>query len=166
MLSALRSLDALIDRLPISPRFFRFCVVGTSGAAVSFVSLGLLYWALPSTWGNWEHRVALAGSICIAIFSNFLLNSAWTWGDREKIATTGAWFQRLAKFYLVSSLAATVQWAVAVLLYEGLDLAAILGPLGLYVCQATGILTAMFINFFANHLWTFRHQRAEKKKKR
>jgi len=72
----------------------------------------------------------------------------------------------LAKFYLVSSLAATVQWAVAVLLYEGLDLAAILGPLGLYVCQATGILTAMFINFFANHLWTFRHQRAEKKKKR
>ncbi len=155
MRAVFQALDGLIDRLPISPRFFRFCVVGTSGMAVSFVALGLLYWVFPQSWGVWEHRAAIAGSIAIAIFTNFLLNYYWTWGDTERAASMGGWLYKLGKFYLVSSVAASVQWGVAVVIYEQFGLDALLGPPGLYVAQATGIATAMFINFFANHLWTF-----------
>lgn len=155
MRRAIALLDRLIGLLPLPERFARFCVVGASGAFVSFVALAPLYWLLPAALGPWEHRLAVAGSIAIAIFNNFLLNYHWTWGDRERAATALAWFAKLARFYLVSTLAACVQWAVAVLIFERAGLQALLGPPGLYVAQATGILTAMSINYFANHLWTF-----------
>ncbi len=172
MLGFFRWLDRLIDRVPVSPRFFRFCVVGTSGAFVSFLSLWLINWMLPASWGAWEHRAALAGSIIIAIFTNFLLNYYWTWGDTERATNVTGWLAKLARFYMVSAAAASLQWAVAVLLYErtGLNRAlldmlggelgrtALVNEPGLYVAQALGILTAMFINYFANHLWTFRNK--------
>ncbi len=170
MPALLTTLDRLIDKVPVSPRFFRFCVVGTSGAVVSFVALWALNWLFPASWGAWEHRAAIAGSIAIAIFTNFLLNYHWTWGDTERATSAGNWLAKLARFYLVSAVAASIQWAVAVLLYEKTGLNAVLleqlttrlgtTPLvndpGLYVAQALGIATAMFINYFANHLWTFR----------
>ncbi len=169
MLGALHLFDRLIDKLPVSPRFIRFCVVGTSGMAVSFVALWLINWALPSTWGPWEHRVALAGSIVIAIFTNFLLNYNWTWGDTDRAAGLLDWFGKLGRFYRVSAVAASVQYIIAVLVFELSPLnawllallervsgdTAIINEPGLYVAQATGIATAMFINYFANHLWTF-----------
>ena len=172
MLGLISKLDSLIDRLPVSPRFFRFCVVGTSGAAVSFASLWLINWLLPATWGAWEHRAALAGSIVIAIFTNFLLNYYWTWADTDRANGVLGWLAKLGRFYVVSAVAATVQYAVALLLFEqtGLNAAllailtehlassALINEPGLYVAQALGIVTAMFINYFANHLWTFRNR--------
>ncbi len=172
MLGILNTLDRLIDRVPVSPRFFRFCVVGTTGATVSFASLWLLNWGLPASWGAWEHRAALAGSIIIAIFTNYLLNYTWTWRDTARATSASGWLAKLGRFYLVSATAASVQYAVALLLYErtGLD-ALLLGLLdqhlgkpelvnqpGLYVAQALGICSAMFINYFANHLWTFKNR--------
>ena len=170
MLGILNKLDRLIDKVPVSPRFFRFCVVGTSGAVVSFASLWGINWLLPASWGAWEHRAALAGSIIIAIFTNFLLNYYWTWSDTDRAGSFGGWLAKLGRFYLVSAGAASVQWAVAVMLYEKTELnsallvlltehvseTALINDPGLYVAQALGIITAMFINYFANHLWTFR----------
>ncbi len=172
MLGAFTKLDRLIDRLPVSPRFFRFCVVGTSGATVSFVSLWLINWLLPASWGAWEHRTALAGSIVVAIFTNFLLNYGWTWADSDRASSALGWLAKLGRFYVVSAVAATVQYAVALLLFEQTPLdeallrlmaehtagSAFVNQPGLYVAQALGIGTAMFINYFANHLWTFRHK--------
>jgi putative flippase GtrA len=170
MLGLLAKLDRLIDRVPVSPRFFRFCVVGASGTLVSFASLWALNWVLPSSWGAWEHRTALAGSIIVAIFTNFLLNYAWTWADTDRAGSVGGWLAKLGRFYLVSAVAASVQYAVAVLAFELTPLNewlltlldSVLGRTrlvndpGLYAAQALGIGTAMFINYFANHLWTFR----------
>ncbi|MFH1468862.1 MAG: GtrA family protein [Pseudomonadota bacterium] len=152
-------LDRLLALLPLPARFARFCVVGTSGAFVGFVSLDLLVRLFPSTWGVWEHRAAFAGSIAIAIFSNFLLNYHWTWGDRARATGALSWLAKLGRFYLVSALAASVQWIVAVELFERLHMEALMGPWGKFVAQAAGIVTAMFINFFANHLWTFKRTR-------
>ena len=170
MLGLISKLDSLIDRLPVSPRFFRFCVVGTSGAAVSFASLWLINWLLPATWGAWEHRAALAGSIVIAIFTNFLLNYYWTWADTDRASSPIGWLAKLGRFYVVSAVAASVQYMVAVLMFELTPLneallalmteqlggSRLINEPGLYVAQALGIGTAMFINYFANHLWTFR----------
>lgn len=152
----LKNINRIISRIPISPRFIRFGIVGTSGVIVSFLFLTLFEFILPSSLGVWEHRLALAFSIIVAIFSNFLLNSGWTWGDREK---TGSWLARLIRFYLVSSVAAFVQWGIAVICFElvfpDLGLIEFLGRFSLYVAQATGVIMAMMINFTANHFWTF-----------
>jgi putative flippase GtrA len=172
MLGVITKLDGLIDRLPVSPRFFRFCVVGTSGMLVSFVSLWLLNWALPSSWGAWEHRSALAGSIAIAIFSNFLLNYTWTWADTDRASSAAGWLAKLARFYMVSAVAASVQYVVALLVFELTPLnawllllieriagaSALINEPGLYIATGIGIGTAMFINYFANHLWTFKDE--------
>jgi putative flippase GtrA len=170
MLDLLAKLDRLIDRVPVSPRFFRFAMVGASGTVVSFAALWAINWLLPSSWGAWEHRAALAGSIVVAIFTNFLLNYHWTWADTDRATGVADWFAKLGRFYLVSAVAATVQYAVALLVFERTPLNelllaasdALLGETrlindpGLYAAQAIGIGTAMFINYFANHLWTFR----------
>ncbi len=172
MLGVLSTLDRLIDRVPVSPRFFRFCVVGTSGALVSFSSLWAINWLLPASWGAWEHRVALAGSIIIAIFTNFLLNYAWTWKDTDRATGVLDWLAKLGRFYVVSAVAATVQYVVALLVFERTPLnpwllelmerflgeTKLVNDPGLYVATAVGIGTAMFINYFANHLWTFRQK--------
>lgn len=159
MRARLRSLDRLIDRVPVSPRFFRFCVVGATGTVVNLAVLGLSHALLPAAWGNWQHRVAMALAIAISIFTNFLMHDAWTWGDRPKEGTVRTWFRRLGRFYVVSCAAASVQWLVAVLLYEQ-ALERLLGTVGVYVAQAGGIAFALFINFGANHLWTFRSRKA------
>jgi putative flippase GtrA len=172
MLGVLNKLDRLIDKVPVSPRFFRFCVVGTSGATVSFLSLWLINWALPASWGAWEHRAALAGSIVIAIFTNFLLNYTWTWADTDRASSPVGWLAKLGRFYVVSAVAASVQYAVALLVFEQTPLnerllallvdhagqSVLINEPGLYVAQAMGIGTAMFINYLANHLWTFKNK--------
>ena len=148
-------LDRLIDRLPFSPRFFRFCVVGASGVVLNFAVLAGTWFLLPEAWGDARHRSAMALAIGVSIFTNFLLNDTWTWGDRGQTDRL-AWARRLARFYLVSLVAAALQWGVSVALYEGLELARHIGPVGLYGAQGTGIIVAMGLNFAANHMWTFR----------
>lgn len=129
-------------------RFIKFCVVGASGVPVNlaFTWLGnrLLSGVLPS-----HTAVALASllGIAVSIASNFLLNDLWTWGDRRQPgAARGG---RLLRFYLVSSLAAGVQFGVA------MALALLLG-LHYLLAQLAGIALAMLLNYVANHWWTFR----------
>lgn len=159
MRALLHRLDGTIEKLPISPRFFRFCVVGGSGVVVNLAVLRLMMFLLPAGWGNWQHRTAMAWAIVVSIFTNFLLNDLWTWGDREK-GGARQWLQRLAKFYVVSAAAAVVQWGAALLLYERDALAFITDAIfRLYTAQAIAIVLAMGINFTMNHLWTFRRKR-------
>jgi dolichol-phosphate mannosyltransferase len=152
MRALLRRTDDLIEKLPLSPRFFRFCVVGGSGVAVNLAVLGLALALLPAGWGAWQARAAQAAGILVSILTNFLLNDLWTWGDREK-GGAGHWLRRLGMFYLVSALAALLQWGCSVALHERLGL-------WIYLAQALGIVLAMGINFTMNHRWTFGRPRA------
>jgi putative flippase GtrA len=151
MRALLRKADELIEQLPVSPRFFRFCVVGGSGVAVNLAVLGSTLALLPAGWGAWQARTAQATGILVSILTNFLLNDRWTWGDRES-GGARRWLRRLAMFYLVSALAALLQWSSSVALHEWLRL-------WIYLAQALGIVLAMGINFTMNHQWTFRRRR-------
>ncbi len=151
-------LDSLIDRLPLSPRLFRFCVVGSSGVLVNFLVLALSLLLLPSSLGAWEHRVAMAAAIATSIFSNFVLNDIWTWADRRHLGLA-AWLHRLGRFFLVSLLAAIIQWSTAIFLYEGGFVCREPGCGGIFLAQGSGIALAMLVNFTVNHFWTFAHHR-------
>ena len=134
-------------------RFIRFCVVGASGV---FVNLGIftLFQAivLAQVMPDEDARFLVANfsGVAVSIFTNFLLNDFWTWGDREKHGHAHFW-TRLLKFYLVSSVAAAVQVGVAWLVrshFGMLDQLAVL----------IGIGVATVINFTANHFWTFQER--------
>ena len=151
MRALLRKADDLIEKLPVSPRFFRFCVVGGSGVAVNLAVLWLTLALLPPAWGAWQTRTAQATGILVSILTNFMLNDRWTWGDRES-GGARCWLRRLGMFYLVSAAAALLQWSCSVALHEWLGL-------WIFLAQALGVVLAMGINFTMNHQWTFRHRR-------
>jgi dolichol-phosphate mannosyltransferase len=129
-------------------RFIKFCIVGGSGVPVNLLCTWIGYHAVfAALEQTWRRAAAYLLGIGISIFTNFLLNDLWTWRDREK-ATRG-FLGRVARFYLVSSVAAALQFGVAMGLSEGLGLHYLLA-------QLAGIALATAINFLVNNLWTFR----------
>lgn len=154
-----RALSLLPARLrsPEILRFVKFAVVGGSGVVVNmaifWLALHRLLVALPesATLGAlaYNPRVAWSGALAIgiSIITNFLLNDAWTWGDRQKRGTLHFWW-RLSKYVLVASVAGVVQWVA---------LQSLVG-FGMHVMLANlcGIIAGIGINFVANNWWTFR----------
>lgn len=147
-------------------RFIKFMVVGASGVPVNLGTVAVATHALAGTLAP-GHRdtVAYLAGIVVSIFTNFLLNNAWTWGDRTA-RDPGGFLRRLARFYVVSSLAAAVQFFTAVglsALMRGTDTFTVVlrGEFRLYHALAplAGILLGLCINFTLNHLWTFRRPR-------
>lgn len=130
-----------------SRRFLKFCVVGASGIPVNllFAWLGsqVLFGSLALLWRN---ALASLLGIVVSVFTNFVLDDVWTWGDRRK----GRFVGRMARFYLVSSLACGIQWAVAV------ALSTLVLHLRLELAQLVGIALGTAANFLLNHLWTYR----------
>ena len=133
---------------PERVRFVRFCVVGGSGVFVNlaFVWLGELMSSglsevarsvLPSVLG-----------IVVSVFTNFLLNSAWTWGDRTRAPGALGLLNRVARYYMASGAAIGIQFVTAQALSLGLGF-------NLYLGQSAGILLDTAINFLANNRWTF-----------
>lgn len=133
-------------------RFLKFCVVGGFGAvlneAIFLLGLHVLFEDLPE-----GARVGWSGFLAIAltIFTNFLMNDAWTWGDREKRGRTH-FFARLGRYYLVASGAAVMNW----LILKALTAWAGLTP---WLANLIGIAAGMAVNFLVNNLWTFRARR-------
>jgi dolichol-phosphate mannosyltransferase len=150
------SLSRLIT--PERARFIRFCVVGASGVVVNLAVFSLFFEVvLTSQFGDIDTRIAVANTIgiIISIFTNFLLNNHWTWGDR--VQSDGPRFlskgfgKRLGKFYLVSSIAGAVQLGVTQIVHTNFDVMAQMAVLA-------GIAVATAINFVANNVWTFRSE--------
>lgn len=129
-------------------RFIKFCVVGTSGIPVNLLctwaAYHLLFFALDEAW---RKAAAYLFGIAISTFTNFLLNDLWTWRDREKAAK--GFLGRMARFFVVSSAAAGIQFGTAMGLTLGLDLHYL-------VAQLIGIALATAVNFIVNNIWTFR----------
>ncbi len=142
-------------------RFIKFCVVGGSGVAVNlfFVWLGNAY-AFAGMADNIKTPLAYALGIVTSIFTNFILNYIWTWGDVEKKGTP-QFFMRLLKYYIVSAVAALIQFAVSNALVFAMKYYATAGTQEIHVLwkllfACAGIVAGMLINFFMNHYWTFK----------
>ncbi|NOZ01968.1 MAG: GtrA family protein [Deltaproteobacteria bacterium] len=146
-------------------RFVKFVVVGASGVPVN---LGIVYLITAWTDIGWapgaRDTAAYLAGIVVSIFTNFLLNNAWTWGDRAAEDPGGFW-RRLSRFYLVSATAAVVQFVTSVYLsslMRGSEAFSIVlhGEYRLYhlLAPLAGVILGLAINYVANNVWTFRRR--------
>ena len=91
---------------------------------------------------------AFLGTV-VSIFSNFLLNDYWTWGDRAKTPQSG-WLYRLFKYYLTASVGGMIELGV-------FNLVVFFTSPDAYIwAKLVGIASATFTNFTLMHFWVFR----------
>lgn len=155
---------------PEQRRLVKFAIVGGTGVVVNLLTVFLCTAWIFAGVGTVTLPVfglvqpagvmALITGILVSIFTNFLLNDRWTWGDRSKGAT-GSWLVRLRDFYLTNGIAAGIQFLVA---WMALRTDLLAGPFwGLSldgfrptIASLIGIAVATPLNYIINHLWTFR----------
>jgi len=114
-------------------RFLRFSIVGASGVVVN---LGLLY--LLVQYGHLDRYLAWFIAVMVSIFSNYVLNSIFTYPDRR--AKTGkAVAKRAAYYYVVSILVVGLNYIVYSLALEG--------GFGYMESATFGILLSTLVNF-------------------
>lgn len=135
-------LNAWWIRLHSSKTFIKFAVVGLSGVIVNLGVFTLLLQA------NVNKYLASPISIEASIITNFLLNNYWTFRQRKSrdhLRIKGL------KFNMVSLVSLVVSYSTFVVL-------SILFPATPpEIHQLVGIAPAMFINYFLNSYWTFKH---------
>ncbi len=142
-------------------RLYKFASVGASGVLVNLLVFELVLLLLTNVTLSEKLQFAIANSvgIVVSIFTNFILNDLWTWSDRDK-GTLRDTFNRLAKYYVAASAVGliqfTVSWLSFTLLWSHLELRIYSLDLSPRIAVFTGIGIAMFFNFAASHLWTFR----------
>ena len=90
-------------------RILKFGVVGASGVFVNLTIVWLASeWLLQGVPGRVELAVALG--IVVSIFTNFVLNQRWTWGDRLDPRALAV---LLARYYVLAGAGGVLQWIVA-----------------------------------------------------
>lgn len=142
-------------------RFFRFAVVGGSGVLINLAVFQLILLALaPSEIEiSTAIPIANAGGIIVSIFTNFLLNDSWTWGDRLKGGRQD-WLSRIGRYYVSASLAAVIQLVVTSVSHAGLWAPLVSDWHGIALAPnaalLTGIASGMGINFIISHKWAFK----------
>ena len=147
-------------------RLYKFASVGASGVIVNLLVFELCLFVLKYSTLSEDPRLAIANcaGIVVSILTNFILNDIWTWSDRDK-GTIRDTFNRLAKYYVTASGVGLIQFAVfwlsLALLWSHLELHVFNVDLGPRLAVCTGIGIAMFFNFAASHLWTFRDTNRE-----
>lgn len=145
-----RRLRGLLHRLLLADnaRFLKFAVVGGAGVLVNEGVLWLFADALLTAVAS-DVRIPISNLIAIgvSIGTNFLVNDAWTWGELEKRGRRH-FFQRMGKYYLVASVAAALNFGLAMLFWKVVGLHHLLANL-------LGIAIAMLVNFFVQNRWTF-----------
>jgi dolichol-phosphate mannosyltransferase len=128
------------DTLPNS-RLFRFCIVGGSGV---FVDMGLLFMLSDPRslgWGLTRSKIVAAET---AIFTNFLLNDAWTFGDLAR-TSPGATskFRRFLGYNVICTAGVALNVLLLNLLYN-------FAHLNRYVANALAIVAVTFWNYGLN----------------
>jgi putative flippase GtrA len=124
-------------------QFVKFGIVGTSGFLVNLAAFTLLQRLVPNHSRPLEYNLIYSGAFLAGGVSNYYLNRVWTF------RSTGHAISEGAKFLSVSLVALAV----------GLGVSAIVSPsLGhghktWFVATVSGI----FVNFFLNKYWTFKH---------
>jgi dolichol-phosphate mannosyltransferase len=125
--------------LPI--RFILFMLVGLSGVAVQIISVKMLLWL-----ANLEFVWAQTIAVVIAMTTNYILNNLLTYRDRA--LRGAAFFRGLLSFYVVCSVGAVANVAVA-------DWAFALVPIVSFASFVGAVMGALW-NFIASSLFTWR----------
>ncbi len=142
-------------------RLTRFAIVGGSGVIINLVVFQLLLLALePAGFAtSTAIPIANAGGIIVSIFTNFLLNDSWTWGDRIK-GDRKEWVRRVGRYYVSASFAAAVQLIVTSVSHANFWEALLFDWHGIALAPnaalLTGIACGMGINFIISHKWAFK----------
>lgn len=97
-------------------RFVQFCLVGLSGVVVNMVILLFLL-----QYTELSADVSLAAAIGVAMISNFLLNNVWTF-HMNRLQDVSQVFRGILRFLIVCALGAFINYSIAVVLKERLDI--------------------------------------------
>ena len=123
----------------------RFYTVGASGFIVNYLISLLFAGGISDMWYLHANVIGIIASIT----TNFILNKAWTFGDRDfRIKRT---VSQYSKFAMFSSLGALVQLGMVYLLVDNVEISY---PLALILAVAT----AAFGNFVLNKKFTFKEK--------
>ncbi|TXD32471.1 GtrA family protein [Lujinxingia vulgaris] len=141
-------------------RLVIFGVVGLSGVGVNLAVFKVFFHLIVPATLSEDLRFVLANlaGVIVSIFTNFLLNDRFTWGDRLK-GDRRDWYRRLTRYYVAASGAGAVQMITA---WASLPLWVMLGwqLAGYKLAPTLGVLTGigcgMALNFLASHFWAFR----------
>ncbi|HUZ48208.1 MAG TPA: GtrA family protein [Candidatus Dormibacteraeota bacterium] len=124
-------------------QFVKFGIVGASGFIVNLIAFTLLQRVVPNHDQALQYNVIYSIAFLAGGVSNYFLNRIWTF------RSTGHAVREGAQFMSVSLIALVV----------GLLVSALVGPyLGhghrtWFIATVAGI----FVNFFLNKFWTFKH---------
>ena len=128
----------------------QFLCVGASGVVVN---MGLAWFGYNHVFEDLSleqrENFSVALGIVTSIFTNFLLNDTWTWGDRQK-GRRFAWFKRLAKYYLAAALGGFLQWGI----FRGT--VSFVGSEHYLWANLFGIGAGTISNYILMHFWSFR----------
>lgn len=134
-------LNILWIRLRCHITFIKFCVTGLCGV---IVNLGSFYLML----NLGTHKfVASPVAILISIFSNFMMNNHWTFGDRVMIGQKSV---RGVKFAMVSFMTFLLSYSVFI------ALSTLFPRVFPVLLQACAIAPGALLNYYLNSRWTFR----------
>jgi len=132
-----------------SVKFFskaaRFFTVGASGFVVNYLISLLFAGGISDMW--YLHANVIG--IIVSITTNFILNKAWTFGDRD-FGIKRTTFQ-YAKFAMFSSIGALVQLGMVYLLVDN-------GNISYPLALILAVMTAAFGNFIFNKKFTFKEK--------
>lgn len=140
----------------------KFAIVGGSGVVVNMAIFHLCYHLVFVGMSMTpRHSLSNAVGVLVSIFTNFLLNDSWTWGDRIK-GQRRQWFKRLGKYYLMCAAAGLVQLGVAhvanTYLLDSMNLRLLGFDLAPSLAVGLGIVAGIAINFPVSHLWAFKDE--------
>jgi dolichol-phosphate mannosyltransferase len=125
-------------------RFIKFGIVGGSGI---FVNMGFL-WFFTEIIGIF-YLISSVLAIALAMISNFIWNDLWTWRDRGEPGIK-AYLTRMAKFILVSSIAAYIgNLGILWILTHFFHIYYLISNL-------IGIAVGTILNYSVNNFWTFK----------
>jgi dolichol-phosphate mannosyltransferase len=123
----------------------RFYTVGASGFVVNYMISLLFAGGISDMWYLHANVIGIIASIT----TNFILNKAWTFGDKDfRIKKT---ISQYGKFAMFSSLGALVQLGMVYFLVDNIEISY---PLALILA----VMTAAFGNFVFNKKWTFKEK--------
>ncbi|MGB9803162.1 glycosyltransferase [Desulfofundulus sp.] len=135
----LRHLVRLVSSSPEDLRFWKFCLVGTTGVGVN-----MFFFMLFTRLFSLDVILSALLATSLAIFGNFLLNDLYTWAQQKEDHLLG----RVIKFYLCSGAGMVINVAVLSALHCYLRIPAILA-------NGAGIIASTAWNYYANNRWTW-----------
>ena len=136
------SITSLTERRGVR-QFVKFGIVGASGTLVNLVIFTLVRRVDPAYLLPLHYYVTYSIAFLAGGVSNYWLNRIWTFRSTGHAVHEGAKFLTVSAIALVAGL--IVSWLAAPYLGHGHKL--------WFIATVAGI----FVNFFVNKHWTFRH---------